>query len=225
MLVNNRFTSRISKSNFSHAYLVVGNNKVQESFVKHLIDELNIHWVDIYSLNSLESIKIKEIRQIEHQINLKPHSSKHKLIIINNGQNLTLEASNALLKTLEEPPINSIIIICVSNENALLPTLISRCQKIKIRDTSVVNPSENEIVELKNIFKLSIKEKFALSEKLSKKQDINDILDRWLIILRQEMLGKNINPILIKKFLNYKKMLKTNVNNRLVLDNLFLEIK
>ena len=78
-----------------------------------------------------QEIKIGQIRQIQHQVSLSPFSAKYKVIIIDSAEQMTLEAANCLLKTLEEPPQKSILILLSSNWQKLLPTIISRCQLIK----------------------------------------------------------------------------------------------
>ncbi|MBI4708804.1 MAG: DNA polymerase III subunit delta' [Candidatus Portnoybacteria bacterium] len=76
-------------------------------------------------------IKIEAIRQLQHQVSLSPFSAKHKAIIIDQAEKMNQEAANCLLKTLEEPPQKSILILVSSNWQWLLPTIISRCQLIK----------------------------------------------------------------------------------------------
>ena len=61
----------------------------------------------------------------------KPIRSERKVYIINDGEKMTKEAQNSLLKTLEEPPEYVVIILITSNENLLLNTIKSRCAKIK----------------------------------------------------------------------------------------------
>ena len=74
------------------------------------------------------SIKIEQIREIRKEIELKPFRSKKKVYIIDKAEKMTLEASNCLLKTIEEPPYYAIIILICSKIDPILPTIISRCQ-------------------------------------------------------------------------------------------------
>jgi DNA polymerase-3 subunit delta' len=76
-------------------------------------------------------IPIDIVRDIENEIMLKPFEGKYKLFIINNAEMLTDEAANAFLKTLEEPPAYSLIILITSNIATILPTVISRSQVIR----------------------------------------------------------------------------------------------
>lgn len=74
------------------------------------------------------SIGVDEIRQkLRDDVSIKPYESKHKIYIIPEGEKMTPQAQNALLKTLEEPPSYISIIILTNNLNAFLPTILSRC--------------------------------------------------------------------------------------------------
>ena len=65
--------------------------------------------------------------QINNDMGIKPYSGPRKIYIINEGEKMTIQAQNALLKTLEEPPSYGVILILTTNVNALLPTIVSRC--------------------------------------------------------------------------------------------------
>jgi len=77
------------------------------------------------------AIKIEDIRQLRKDISLKPYEGKTKVFIIDNAHNLTAEAANALLKILEEPPGDSLIILISAKSSLLFKTIISRCQTLK----------------------------------------------------------------------------------------------
>ncbi len=78
-------------------------------------------------------IKIDEIRMLIQTLNLKAFESESKVLIINNAENMTNEAANAILKTLEEPPKNTHIILIVSNLNEMLSTIKSRCVRVRLK--------------------------------------------------------------------------------------------
>lgn len=86
---------------------------------------------DLYIINEEESIKNEQIRNMTKSALEKPIESERKVYIINNSNNMTKEAQNSLLKTLEEPPEYITIILIVNDENSLLNTIKSRCTKIK----------------------------------------------------------------------------------------------
>ena len=76
-------------------------------------------------------IKIDAIRQMQREINLRPYEARFKVFIIDNAHNLTAEAANSLLKMLEEPPANTIIILISDKPTLLFKTIISRCKILK----------------------------------------------------------------------------------------------
>ena len=87
------------------------------------------------------TISIDEIReQVIHDVAIKPYSSPHKVYIIPDAEMMTVQAQNALLKTIEEPPEYAVIMLLTSNVDALLPTIQSRCVRLdlKVVDDSLV---------------------------------------------------------------------------------------
>ena len=80
------------------------------------------------------SIGVEDIRgQVNNDIVIKPYYGPYKIYIINEGEKMTVQAQNALLKTLEEPPAYGIILILTANAGALLPTIQSRCVKLEMK--------------------------------------------------------------------------------------------
>lgn len=81
------------------------------------------------------SISVEDIRQqLNGDIMIKPYSSKYKIYIIPDADLLTVQAQNALLKTIEEPPAYAIIFLLAENADTLLPTIRSRCVMLKLRN-------------------------------------------------------------------------------------------
>jgi len=78
-------------------------------------------------------IGIDQVRALQHEVNLKPYEGRWKVAIIAGAEELSLEAANALLKTLEEPPPQVVLILTATSSEALLPTIVSRCQLITLR--------------------------------------------------------------------------------------------
>lgn len=82
------------------------------------------------------SIKIGAIRELQKRLSLKPYEGKKKVVILDAAEDMTTGAANAFLKTLEEPPGETVIIMITSNLNSLLPTVASRCQIIRFNTLS-----------------------------------------------------------------------------------------
>ncbi len=77
------------------------------------------------------SIKIDAIRALIKDINLKPYEGKKKVYIIEEADSMRHEAANSLLKTLEAPPSDAVIILLVENLNMLFQTIVSRSQVVR----------------------------------------------------------------------------------------------
>ena len=189
---------------------------------------------DYFEINKekTESIKIDEIRELQTKIIEKPITSLKKVYIINNAENMTTEAQNSLLKTLEEPPEFVTIILVVNNENSILTTIKSRCSKLLFTEENREEFTKEQKVRYEELEKVFGNiEKFLSIDLLNK----IDILykDKENIIENLEF----INMILYerakqnKKYLDYiehieetKKRIKLNANFDMSIDNLILNI-
>ncbi|RKY32459.1 MAG: hypothetical protein DRP74_02470 [Candidatus Omnitrophota bacterium] len=87
--------------------------------------------VHLIESQASEAIKIEYVRQMRNAVNLKPYEAKKKVFIIDDAHNLTQEAANSLLKVLEEPGPNNVIILVTAVPSLLPKTAISRCKLIK----------------------------------------------------------------------------------------------
>lgn len=77
-------------------------------------------------------IKNAQIEAFQDFINIKPYDGDYKTIVIKDADKMNASSQNRILKTLEEPPLHVIIILLTTNSEALLPTVLSRCQIIKL---------------------------------------------------------------------------------------------
>lgn len=81
-----------------------------------------------------KSISVDEIRTgLNSDIGIKPYSSKYKIYIIDHAEKMNVQAQNALLKTIEEPPAYGIIMLLTTNADSFLPTIRSRCILLHLR--------------------------------------------------------------------------------------------
>jgi len=90
------------------------------------------------------TIGIERIRELRRVSNLKPLEG-HRVVIIAEADKMTIEASNALLKILEEPPPEMHLILTTARANALLPTIVSRCQRVDfhlLSDAEIISALE-----------------------------------------------------------------------------------
>ena len=80
------------------------------------------------------SISVDEIRTLlNNDIAIKPYSSRYKIYIVDNAERMNIQAQNALLKTIEEPPSYGIILLLTTNADAFLPTILSRCITLNLK--------------------------------------------------------------------------------------------
>lgn len=80
-----------------------------------------------------ETLKIDTVREIQHSLNMQPYAAPWRTALFLRFEEANINAQNALLKTLEEPTPLSKLMLTASNENALLPTISSRCEVIRLR--------------------------------------------------------------------------------------------
>ncbi len=78
-------------------------------------------------------VKIDQVRALQHDLALRPVEGRYRVAIFDQFETATIEAQNALLKTLEEPPDYVVLIVLAADPELLLPTIVSRCQSIMLR--------------------------------------------------------------------------------------------
>jgi DNA polymerase III subunit delta' len=101
-------------------------------------------------LDSKTEIGIDDIRGLQRLANLPPYEGKCKVFIIDDAEYLSTEAANSLLKILEEPPPRVVWLLLAAEEEHLLPTIISRCQRLELKPV----PSEQVQEVLINSYKV-----------------------------------------------------------------------
>jgi DNA polymerase-3 subunit gamma/tau len=92
--------------------------------------------LDVIEIDAASNRGIDEIRELRERVNYAPNQAHYKVYIIDEVHMLTKEASNALLKTLEEPPPQVIFILATTEIHKVLPTILSRCQRFDFRRLS-----------------------------------------------------------------------------------------
>ena len=90
-------------------------------------------FMDIIEMDAASNRGIDEIRDIRDKVNFSPVQGRRKVYIIDEAHMLTDQASNAFLKTLEEPPAHVMFILCTTEAHRILPTIVSRCQRFDFR--------------------------------------------------------------------------------------------
>ena len=110
-------------------------------------------FMDIIELDAASNRGIDEIRDIRDKVNFAPVQGRRKVYIIDEAHMLTDAASNAFLKTLEEPPEHVIFVLCTTEAHRILPTIISRCQRLDFRriPSETVYGRLSEIAEAESV--------------------------------------------------------------------------
>jgi len=176
-----------------------------------------------------KDISIDQIREARRHLSLSPYNSPYKFAIIDKAEAMNLDACNALLKTLEEPYGNTILILITSKPDFLPKTIISRVQDIRFRSIPLDKISKNFInKEYIDILKKPLNDIFKYIERIHKKEaEVFCLLDSWLFWFRKLMIEKNDNEYvkILKEIQKTKNLISTtNINKRLALENLVLEI-
>ena len=155
--IKEHLQNAISLGKVSHAYIINGERNAGKEFIAKLFamtlqcekkgiepcqechscrQALSENQPDIIRLvhEKPNTIGVEDIRsQINNDMAIKPYSSPYKIYIISEAEKMTVQAQNALLKTLEEPPEYGIIMILTSSLETLLPTVQSRCVILNVR--------------------------------------------------------------------------------------------
>jgi DNA polymerase-3 subunit gamma/tau len=92
--------------------------------------------MDLIEIDAASNRGIDEVRELRERIRFAPTHSKYKVFVIDEAHQLTKEAFNALLKTLEEPPAHAIFILATTEPHKMLPTILSRVQRFDFKKIS-----------------------------------------------------------------------------------------
>jgi DNA polymerase III delta prime subunit len=171
-----------------------------------------------------KSIGIEKVKDFKTQIYNKPFSAKAKIGVIFEAEKLTIQAQNAILKILEEPPNNTFIILLTENEDKLLKTIQSRCSKTYLKN----NPKEEYGSYIEKILTNDLN-RFLLIDKILIEKNItkrNEKITKLIKDIYAYLKNRNSKDPKTYELIFYaQKFLKTNVNQKLLLENLLLNIK
>ncbi|MBI2847766.1 MAG: DNA polymerase III subunit gamma/tau [Chloroflexi bacterium] len=95
--------------------------------------------LDVVEIDAASNTGVDDIRDLREKVNYAPAQARYKVYIIDEVHMLSNSASNALLKTLEEPPPHVIFILATTEVHRLLPTILSRCQRFDFRRLSMAD--------------------------------------------------------------------------------------
>ena len=240
-------TNSIKSNMVSHAYMFEGPNGIGKNTMARELAAILLEMENLFnSPDYIEikpdgnSIKIAQIRKLQSDILVKPYKS-YKIYVIDEAQKMTVEAQNALLKTLEEPPKYAIIILITDNKESLLDTIKSRCEIIKftpipmqeVASYLTMNGIDSKRASLlanfsrgsmKKAIELSESEEFHLMREEVQKYvetflngNLIDIMDIQSSIEKYKDQITNVLDLLINYFRDIM-MVKENVDNSMIIN-------
>ncbi len=155
--IKKQFQGGIENNNVSHAYLINGEVRSGKEFIAKVFSQtllceegktepcckchscqqaMSMNHPDIFFVTHEKPnvIGVDDIRQeINDTVMIKPYSSKYKVYIMEDAEKMTVQAQNALLKTLEEPPTYVVFLLLANSTDTLLPTILSRCVTLNMK--------------------------------------------------------------------------------------------
>lgn len=255
----NRLEHVVQNDKISHAYIFEGSNCIDkksfvESFVKGMLCHKNTgencgecsncdkidhenHEDIIYISANGNSIKDADIVGMQERLKTKPFGDRN-IVIIEDSDTMTLRAQNRLLKTLEEPPGNSVIILLSENMENLVQTIQSRCVKYRINyfgsgNYDFMMDKAKKIADMTLNREPFYKVRKKIDEITGSNDDVAALLDGLQVVYRNILLDKNKgislykDETLIKNIHaveNARKQIKEGVSAAYAMKNLLLKI-
>jgi len=221
-----------------NSYLIIGGTsqerlKKANSLITHYSLLITVSHPDLLIINPDPSISIKQVRELQKFLSRKPYQAEIKAVIIPEAEKMTIPGQNAFLKTLEEPPENSLIILCCPNEDQLLPTIFSRCQIIKLPSKSEVELDQKKLTIHYSLFtkilKSSAGKRLQLIEPYTKnREEAIKFCQEMIVTLRHQWINNKSlithYSLLITQLQKAIGFLNSNINVKLVMENLVINL-
>src|ERR671931_819459 len=93
--------------------------------------------LDVIEMDAASNNSVDDIRDLREKVGYAPAAGQWKVYILDEAHMLTREAWNAFLKTLEEPPPNTVFVLCTTEPHKVMPTIVDRCQRFDFRRPSL----------------------------------------------------------------------------------------
>lgn len=205
-----------------HAFIVTGCGA--DLWIKTILKERSVSPHDTTTIiEEGTTIGIDAVRPIAPLLSIRPVAGKRRAVIIRRAHTMTVEAQNALLKTLEEPPQEAIIILETDHPETLLPTILSRCHTIRLNQTATRNDPLLPCLEtVERLRSSSIGRRLQLVDSVSKtRDDALSFVDCAIAALHPDRENGE-TARLLRRLLTARARILGNVNPRLSLDAAFL---
>ncbi|MCL2255949.1 MAG: DNA polymerase III subunit [Firmicutes bacterium] len=229
----------------SHAYLLCGDDEnelrnISHEFALRLTDGSRIDINEFpkeASKDGEEKILVADIDALNSSITLKPVESEKKVYIINKAESMNVQSQNKLLKTLEEPPQNNVIILNCQSISTILKTIQSRCKTIHLNAVKILQSDDEQKDYCKNILLGLVSSKTILPKShamLEKKESLKEMLICFEEIFGElltsgdeelkKMYSKNAILEILPKIRHAKERHKNNGNPTSIVDEILFNI-
>lgn len=210
--------------------IVTDSQENAKTYVEKIREKNKIDPIDCSFLSFENSLTIEDVRNLQKTIFLKPIKSAEKIIAIVNFQKATLEAQNAMLKILEEPPNNTTIFLTAESTDSLLTTILSRARIVKIDNAKEdISGEKSDLADkiFSTLISGSLEEKLKIAQDLSAdKESSLSLIKNMMAIARRKMLqSQSLEDVKFVQKLQeiYELSRTTNINFRFILENALTE--
>jgi DNA polymerase-3 subunit gamma/tau len=129
--------SSVKTNKVSHAYLFAGTRGLGKTSIARIFaSTIGTSKNDIYEIDAASNTSVEDIRNLNDSVFTLPFESKYKVYILDEVHMLSKSASNALLKTLEEPPAHVVFILATTETHKIPETVLSRCETYTFKKPS-----------------------------------------------------------------------------------------
>ncbi len=186
--------------------------------IEKYLDQLSLTIDSSQVLYLNEKLGIDQIKKINQHFLWKNNQSTSRVVILNPADSLTIDAQNGLLKILEESAEYSHIVLGISDESLLLPTVLSRCIVVPILSKSAIGENFEDTEKL---LELSVEERLALIEKDENRKLLTEkiCLFYYSKLVHQPSLASSIQIVLTAN-----SWIKQNVSAKAVTDYLMIKL-
>jgi len=185
---------------------------------------------DVHILKKMkDSIGIEDAKNLIKKIIYKPFEERYQIGVIFNAETLTIEAQNAILKSLEETPKTTQFILLVNNEKNLLDTVVSRCIRhyVKTNSPKVTKKSDSEIMNLPFIDQMIYVENLSKKSRSTIQKFLDDLTQYFREIIVKDLQRNKETKHLIKCIDNISTArikIKANASKKITLENLIFQL-
>lgn len=208
--------------------LIHPNSTVRQKEIEKILTthSLSKSHPDLLFFEEGEKLGVEQAKKIREFLGLKPYQAEQHAVAIISAGGLTHDAQNALLKILEEPNSEAVILLGIASDEQLLPTILSRCQVVNLQGEKEEDNKKQEKFsqDIAKLMEASTEGRFVYIEKLGDKRE--EFLPALVSYYRNLLL--KIPTPQIKEYLSdlikAEKMVSANVNLRAVLEYLMLKL-